>query len=319
MHRTVTSRVPFIDPLVLRRHRVFEATDSRFRAAARFHQALFRQKQGWRPGQIESGQGAKRSVGSLIKPSDAAAGANFLTREIAALARREIAYREDMAMVDQVRLWQNMLSSHPLVFNLFGPLKLDLTLATKVAQRLWPDTVSRVTDVLFEHSPSRRDPIFTDDRTAFDVLLQCQDRNGKNTFVAVEVKYSETMYEPAARLRSRYDELSSTSGLYREPGNAALRAVPLQSLWREHMLAAAMVQNDLYKSGRFVLIAPAANSPVQRAAETYRKQLADNPPIPFEAIALEKIIAVIRSVGAKKLADRLYERYVDFAGLDRFI
>src|SRR4051812_36163763 len=107
MDFAVARRVPFIDPLVLRRHRVHEATDSRFRAAARFRQALYREKQGWRPGHIESADGAKRTIGSHIKQSAAAAGANFLSPEITALARREVAYREDLAMIDQGRLWQN--------------------------------------------------------------------------------------------------------------------------------------------------------------------------------------------------------------------
>ena len=133
MQFEIASRVPFIDPRVLRRHRVHEATDSRFRAAARFRQSLYRQKQGWRSGQIPSGDGAKRSVGNYIKPSDAAAGANFLSPEIAALAKREVAYREDLAMIDRARLWQNLLSSQPLVFNLIGPLKLNPTAPRRVA------------------------------------------------------------------------------------------------------------------------------------------------------------------------------------------
>ena len=41
------------------------------------------------------------------------------------LARREIAYQETGALIDQRRLYGNLLSSMPLAFNLFAPLRLN--------------------------------------------------------------------------------------------------------------------------------------------------------------------------------------------------
>jgi hypothetical protein len=205
------------------------------------------------------------------------------------------------------------------VFNAFGPLKLDFKLATKFAKRLWPDFVERVTDVLFEHSPSRRNPEYTHDRTAFDVVLLCKGSSGERAFIAIELKFSESMYEPIARLRPRYDELSAECGLFLEPAAPTLRAAPLQSLWREHMLAAAMRQRGLYDAGRFVFIAPAANRPAQQAARFYQRHLAENPLVPFEIIDLETIITTLGAAGAPEIASRLFERYADFSELERFI
>lgn len=319
MQLITTHRVPFIDNRALRKYRVAEPNDTRFRAAARLRQALYRQKNGWPAGFIEDPEGRRRTVGSMITPAAAASGKNFVTPEVAALAKREVAYREDQAMVDVARLWQNLLSSHPLVFNLFGPLKLDLKLATKLARRLWPDTVDRVTDVLFEHSPGRRDPAYLYDRTAFDVVLLCKNPTGQRTFIAIEVKFSETMYEPIARLRPRYDEVSAGCGLYLDPAALTLRAAPLQSLWREHMLSAAMLQRGLYDAGRFVFVAPAANRPAQQAARFYQRHLAKNPTVLFEIIDLETLITTIGSAGAPEIASNLFDRYANFSELDQFI
>jgi len=83
------------------------------------------------------------------------------------------------------------------------------------------------------------------------------------------------MREPVSELRPRYDELSEASGLYVDPGAAALRTSPLQQFWREHLLAQSMIDNGLYNEGYFVTIAPTLNYHVQEAAEMYRMHLRD--------------------------------------------
>lgn len=147
-----------------------------------------------------------------------------------------------------------MLSSQPLCFNLFGDLKLNPDKGNKFFQQLFPDYVAEVGGIYFEHSPGRGDVSFTADNTAFDVFVTCRTPEGKQGFIAIEVKYSEAMAEPLATLCPRYDELSRVLGIYREPESQSLRGNPLQQLWREHMLSRAMVGNGLYESGRFILL-----------------------------------------------------------------
>jgi hypothetical protein len=311
-------RAPVVPPQILERHAVMEASDSRFRSAARLRQALLRQERGWPIGSYRTSSGKRRKLGNYIAPSAAEAAA-FISPEIMNLVRREVAYREEGALVDQKRLWQNMLSSAPLVFNLFGALKLDLSFATRVLQLICPDIIHRVTDVVFEHSPGRRDPRFLGDRTAFDVLVKCVTRQRQHGFIAFEIKYSEDMTEPAARVRPRYGELILESGLYRDPNDPALLAAPLQQFVRQHLLASCAVKNGLYSQGRFVVIAPALNTAAQNAIQQYRQHLTDSRAVQFDAVTLESIIRAIRSVGARDLAAALHERYCDFSAIDRII
>jgi hypothetical protein len=295
-----------------------EPSDNRFRSAARLRQALLRQERGWPLGHYRTTGGKRRRLGNYVAPSAAEAAA-FISPEIATLVRRELAYREDGALVDQKRLWQNLLSSAPLVFNLFGAMKLDLCFATRVIQTIYPDFVHRVTDVLFEHSPGRRDPRFTNDRTAFDVLVKCVTRQKRHGFIAFEVKYSESMAEPAARVRPRYGELIRESGLYKSPDDAALLAAPVQQFVRQHLLAYCAVQNGLYSQGRFVVIAPSLNAAAQDAIQRYRRTLSNSEKLPFDAVTLESVIRAMRSMGARDLAAALHERYCDFSVIDRII
>ena len=310
-------RVPYLPEKALREHKVFEQADDRFRAAVRARQALLREQKGWDIGLYPPAADAQREIGSYL--GNANPDANFITPEVAELVRREVAYREDDALIDQERLYRNMVSSHPATFNVFGPLKLEPRLASSVARRLCPDLVRQATEVLFEHSPARRHPAFTNDRTAFDVLIKAQTTAGHG-FIAIEMKLTETMAEAPARLRPRYDELSRTSGLFKDPDHPDLRAAPLQQLWRQHMLAAAMVQNGLYSAGRFVVVAPALNNRVWSAVAQFRSHLVvDDPVVTFDALKLESVIVAIRKAGAKETAELLFERYVDMESLNALI
>src|SRR5262245_13686448 len=85
---------PLIPEDVLRRHRVFDITDHRFRACARLLQALWREDQNLPIGTHTSFRGTRRRLGSRITAAAGRTGANFLSPTIAALTRREVVYRE---------------------------------------------------------------------------------------------------------------------------------------------------------------------------------------------------------------------------------
>src|SRR3954453_486744 len=288
-------RVPLVPPDILRRHHCLRTTDDRFTAAARLLQSLWRVDRNLPPGTHTSPGGKRRLLGSRLSPTAGRAGAGFLTPEIGALVRRELAYREIGAVIDPDRLCLNLLSSQQLTFNLFGPLKHDLALATRVVRRLLPGVDLNVTDILFEHAPGRRSSRYTGDSTAFDLLACYHTARGGRGFVALELEYSEGMGEPLAETRSRYDQLSRASGLYGDPDSPSLRRSPLQQLWREHLLAQSMVEQGHYTEGVLVLIGPELNWRVQRAGELYRTQLAEASParVGFASLTLEQVLVAL--------------------------
>lgn len=308
----IYDRLPILSEHTLRQHDAYEPGDTRFRAAARAKQSIWRQHHGWKAGYQSAPDGKRRRLGNCLATRAACLGANFISDEVAKLVRTEIAFREEGALIDEKRLTANLLSSGPLVFNVFGPLKLDLKLATRVFRRLFPDFVRSVTDILFEHAPKRGDATFTADYTAFDLLVQCRTVDGKNGFIAIEVKFSETMTEPAARLRPRYDELSESCGCFRRHANPALRTGPLQQFWRQTMLAASMIHAGLYEAGRFMVVAPIFNNQAQNAIAMFRSEIVDEPTIGFDAVALEPLVDIIGKAGAIEIANALHQRYCDF-------
>lgn len=314
------SLLPLIPERILREHHVFERYDTRFRASARLLQSIWRERKRLPEGHASDGEGRRRRLGSRLSHDAAKSGANFLSQETFGQARCDLAYREPGALIDLERMHANLLSSMPLCFNLLVPLKADKALARRVFAKIAPGFAKQVSHIQFEHSPGRGDAVFTQDGTAFDAIVTVRTPDGRKAFIAIETKYSESMTEPEARLRPRYDELSRSSGLYAEPDSETLRCNPLQSFWRTHMLAQAMLDAGLYDTGVFMLIAPRQNTEVQRAARKYARGLVhDATKVRFLSIELEDAIDAFSASGATELGDALRERYVDFAPVHQLV
>ncbi|SFR97695.1 PGN_0703 family putative restriction endonuclease [Sphingomonas jatrophae] len=316
MERT---HLPLIPEPILRRHHVLENHDNRFRTNVRLLQAFWRTGRELRIGRHTAADGTKRLLGSRISNTAGRAGGNFMSAEIARLVYREHTYREPWSNYDEQRLWTNLLSSQPLVFNAFGPLRLDPTLATAMLRAICPDLADATADaVLFEHSPGRGVAELTGDHTAWDVAITYTREGGARGIVAIEVKYSESGWEPVKELRSRYAELMPATGLFLDPTAPELRRAPIQQLMREHVLLQATIARGDYAEGRFIVIAPQLNRPMQSACRRYAAQLAEpaEGKAGFGVVTLEAFMAAMRKVGDEAYSDALFDRYIDWSQID---
>ncbi|KQO90885.1 hypothetical protein ASF36_21885 [Methylobacterium sp. Leaf90] len=310
-------RVPLIPEAARRRHSVFVPADNRFKAAARFLQALWREDRGLAIGTHVDRRGPHRPrrLGSRISTAAGALGANFLHPDIVPVVTRALAYREPGSAYDVDRLKTNLLSSQPLAFNLFGPLARDPQLATRFVAELFPGTLTEVHDILFEHSPGRGDARFTADRTAYDVVLRGRDATGARALLCVEIKYSEAGNEPAPSPHPRHMEIARTTpGLFVDPDEPTLTGPACQQLYRQHCLASAMLTAGLADKATLAFIAPTHNSLAHAAATSYTRQLTDPQagPIPFVPMTLEHAFVAIATAGLPDHARALHRRYTDY-------
>jgi hypothetical protein len=186
-------------------------------------------------------------------------------------------------------------------------------------RRLVPDLVRDVTEIRFEHSPGRGHPAYTADHTAFDVLIRCTTPQGRDAFVAIEIKYSEAPAGVASPCRPRYDALSRTAGVFTDPNSPALRHAPIEQFWREQLLVTAMLECGHYHDGRLLVIAPALNTECQAAIGRYRTELNSDDPAEtrFQALTLEDVTAAIGDAGADTITARVTSRYLDFTPVHR--
>ncbi|MFG1301986.1 hypothetical protein V5F49_19550 [Xanthobacter sp. V3C-3] len=317
----VNATLPVVPRDILRRFHVDEPGDTRFACCARLLQSTWREMRGMKPGLHRSRSGSQRVLGSRLSEVDAKQGRNFLTPDIARLARRAVAYREYGALIDEPRLWENLLSSQPLTFNLFALCLVDEERRHRLFERLFPGFFAKVEKLAFEHSPGRGDPRYLGDYTAFDLFVSGTGPDGRPAFIAIEVKYSEDMRQPGRSGSARYRELTRACALHLDPEAPSLFTGHLAQLTAEHLLAALIREQwGQGAHGLFVTIAPAANREAWYAVELYRSMLDRRPDgVSFMAIALEDVIAAVSEAGDPDLSARLHARYTDFSPVHRLI
>jgi len=312
-------RAPLVPEPLLRRHNCLIGGDTRFRAAARLRQSIWRQEQGLAAGLHRSGGTLNMPhlpLGSLLQATDAARGLNFFNPVVHAFVRRSLVLREEGAMVNYERLHRNLLSSEPLTYNLFVPLALNLDLATAVFRQLLPAFVQRVTGIRFETSPGRHDPRYLHDGTAADAALSVITPDSEPATVFIEVKYSEGCTGPAATHRPRYDEASREAALHRDPDAPALRSVMLEQFWRLHLLAQLAVRHEVTPRAHLLVVYPQLNRRVRTATRLYAAELTDpagssHTTVGFSALTLEASIAALAQAGGGAEAGYLHHRYLD--------
>lgn len=292
-------------------------TDNPFQRRARLLQAMWREARGLPAGERRAGA----PLGSRLPLAFAKAElANFLTPNIRRSVRDCIEAKAAGSgqLVDEDRLYANLLSSQPLCFNLFGELQSDLELASAVCAGLWPDRVRAVTSIRFEHSPGRSDMAYTGDRSAFDVFIEhaLPQREGRG-FIGIEVKYHENLKVAAAGHRPRYDEVAKAMGCFSEDKLPALRLPPLEQIWRDHLLAGAMLATGEWASGLYVFLYPEDNVHCARGVASYFDCLAKRET--FAAVTLERLVEEIERHTDALWVSELRDRYFGWAKIDALL
>lgn len=252
-------------------HAYYKA-DTEFASIARLRQSIWRDSKGF--------EKPKGKLGNYLDPEYAKTTKNnFLTDRIKTLVQYEIYLsHQEGKLISEPRIWENLLSSQPLAFNLFGELHFDLKLATKFFKKMYPDRVAEVTNILFEYSPNRGDVNYTGDNSAFDVFIEYQNKDNKKGFIGIEVKYAENMSEDNEICQkifkehgTRYIELSQKYYLFKHDAINNLKHSPLQQVWRDHLLAIATLID--YDQGFFVFLYPKDNSACERVVTDYKQYL----------------------------------------------
>jgi hypothetical protein len=269
------------------------AKDNPFAARMRFHQSWYRSEFL----RVPYGTGPRPSstvfYGNMLTPEDGERGLNFLTPHIFEVVKRRLAIKK--GFIDPFRLFCNMLSSQPMCFNVFGPLVDNRKLATALMQAILPGEIQTVSKVLFEFAPEpARD--YLNDRTAFDAFISFTRPDNQSGFIGIETKLVEAF-------------------------SPRLQSIDVNQLWRDHMLAVAMLlaPGSPFESGQFLLVYHPLDVECVNALNVY-KQLLKPEDRSFTAMPLDILVdrwkQSVSTSAEKQWLDRLSLRYLDLQASD---
>lgn len=247
------------------------SSDDAFTARMRLHQSWYRAHVLDVPCGVGPGRGSKTSYGNMLRHEDGERGLNFLTPDIAQLARMRQA--ELPAGIERHRLLCNMLSSPPMCFNLFAPIALDAALAPSLLAALIDEPVERVARVMFEHAPS---PLaeYLDDGTSFDAFVEYRGPDGALRFVGIETKLTEPFSARRYALdqRAAYRRWIVNEGPWRMDRLGDLDRVSHNQLFRDHLLAVAVATRDheTYRAGKLAIVRHREDTKCERSIASYQ-------------------------------------------------
>ena len=282
--------------------------DTDFAAYARLLQSKWRETKSYP--QLKDGLGNFLDIDFARKYK-----VNFLTENIRRLVTREIENAKNSeALISVPRIWNNLLSSQPLCFNLFGELSYDLDLATRYFQHLFPDRIDVVTEIKFEYSPGRGEAKYLRDHSAFDFFVK-YTKNNRRGFIGIEVKYAESLREESKEKSERnfkqeYQNITDSCGIFKPGSVPYLMKPPLSQIWRDHLLCLATKQD--FDEGFFVFLFPSQNHQCKAGIDEYKKFLVcdDETQNSFYERHLEEFINTLSTVSNADWVTELKQRYL---------
>ncbi len=213
--------------------------ESGFKKRMRFHQGWWRafvlaEKQGHHPTR------KNEFIGSAIQQGENS-GKNFLSENIRRAVNETLQEREEVGagIIEEGRLFNNLLSSQPLCFNFFGELKIDTDFALQVLLRFYSG-LTNVKRVIFEYAPNEK---YTNDNSAFDVAFEVE-RENELGLIGFECKFTDT-FSQREYDKKEYREIYRQSSIFsKEYENYTLGRY--NQLFRNQLMAEAMLQHQKY-------------------------------------------------------------------------
>lgn len=212
-------------------------SDNAFTKKARLLQSKYRVEMGEAEG-VGPMRTSKRKYGNMISGGELS-GKNFLMKETFEYAKERVDKKKTDETIDGFRLFNNLLSSMPMAFNLFYPLTLllkekpeQVTCAIKSVFKDFP--IFEVTEIGLEFIPTPKEK-YSNDKSAMDAYIQFLDSEGGCYIIAIETKYTDVLGVNEARKCEEQKQLLLNTGLFNEEFAALLTGgkIKLTQIYRK--------------------------------------------------------------------------------------
>ena len=243
-----------------------------FTKRMRFHQSWYRRYVlGLPPG--PNPQARMELYGNMLRPEDGDEGWNFLTNDI----HQYVTGRLDTKsrVIEPNRMRNNLLSSQPMCFNLFVPLRLDLNLAYRLIASLKGfGNIAKVTRVEMEYAPPKQNLL--NDGSSFDAWVEYQRTDGDFGFIGIETKLTEPFTGTYCSFNQYYGKwIYNPNTWWKSGAEVNFSTKSYNQLWRNHLLAFALQHQPQrqYRESFSVVLSHPKNQECHEAIDSYCENL----------------------------------------------
>ena len=259
-------------------------------------------------------------VGSSLRDGERS-GANFISPTAFAYAQERVADKlgnRDLT-IDEFRLFNNMLSSMPMCFNLFADLRAAVRQgslnATAILRAVFAASpISTVEEVVVEMIPTPTAD-YTDDKTAFDAAILFTDDTGRPGLASIETKYTDTLgINPASKQKRKF-ALAKRLCLFRDEGLCHYESRGFDQVARNLLLTFAYADRRQLASATNYVLAPQDDEEAPRAVTALQSRLAPQYRDRIVYLPLEAVVerGLTRAEGdLHNHLERFRCRYLDF-------
>jgi len=198
---------------------------------------------------------------------------NFLSEKIFDAVAKTIMERDgnNSGLLQEDRLFSNLLSSQPLCFNFFGELKNDLALALKVLRCFYPE-ITKVVWVKFEFAPKGEK--YTNDNSAFDVAFEVM-AGDKKGLLGIECKYTDSFSSKIYDRETYRNIYANGKGASFVASYQNFIAARFNQLFRNQLIGEALIQNKEYDFVLTGLFCHQDDKDAQKTAAEFQDMLKD--------------------------------------------
>ena len=303
--------------------------DSKFVAECRKLQSIYRHEIGEEICPYTDRYGAVHYYGNYISNGESpkeGCWKNFLTEYAFEYAKYRVEHKKPYETIESDRLFNNLLSSQPMAFNLFCPLRQMLEespeRATNVIKAALPDhPIHKVTEVELEFITENYTEL-TGDKSAMDAIIKFEDEAGKRGFIAVETKYSENLGTNVASKREKSIEAIKLLKCFKPDVEQRIVKgdTPLTQIYRNFLLSEMYGSKEGLLSYSIIL-APQNHPSTKRELDSLANGLRDEYKERIKKINLEDFVNRIKHSCQDKyrlVFERFNDRYLNYIKLDNF-
>lgn len=249
-------------------------------------------------------------------------GKNFVDAFTFQYAKDRVAHKQKNETIDEYRLFNNLLSSQPMAFNLFCPLIHMLEQGkekevTAIAKAIFPQIdIKEVTEVGLEflHTDIEN---YLGDKTAMDAIIRYKDSKYRPCFIAIETKYTDVLGENSARRTERQKALIKQLGYFTPEAEAQLLdgTKSISQIYRNFLLAECYRINEPAHEAYSVVFAPKDHPTTQQEVASLREELKEEFRYKVLDITLEDFVEQILCVCPEECSKPFLDfkdRYLNF-------